>query len=54
MANNSKWTTIIKPKTSILSLNLKEVWDYRDLIFLFVKRNFVTQFKQTILWLVLR
>jgi len=49
MANNSKWTTIIKPKTSILSLNLKEVWDYRDLIFLFVKRNFVTQFKQTIL-----
>ncbi len=49
MAKNSEWTTIIQPKNSLLRLNLKEVWEYRDLIFLFIKRNFVTQFKQTIL-----
>ena len=32
-----------------LNLNLKEVWQYRDLIYLFTKRNFVVSYKQTIL-----
>ena len=32
-----------------LELNLKEVWQYRDLIYLFTKRNFVVSYKQTIL-----
>lgn len=45
----NEFKTIIKPKTSLLELNLKEIWGYRDLIGLFVKRNFVSQYKQTIL-----
>ena len=44
-----KFTTVITPKTGWFDINLKEVWDYRDLILLFVKRNFVAQYKQTIL-----
>ena len=43
------FTTVITPKTGWFDINLKEVWDYRDLILLFVKRNFVSQYKQTIL-----
>jgi len=39
----------ISAKQKFLRLNLKEVWDYRDLIFLFTKRNFVVSYKQTIL-----
>lgn len=44
-----KFSTVIVPKTGWFDLNLKEVWKYRDLIVLFVKRNFVSQYKQTIL-----
>lgn len=44
-----QFTTVITPKTGWFDINLKEVWDYRDLIVLFVKRNFVAQYKQTIL-----
>ncbi len=40
---------IIEPKAHLLDLNLKEVWRYRDLLLLFVKRDFVAQYKQTIL-----
>ncbi|MDD3745929.1 MAG: ABC transporter permease [Anaerostipes sp.] len=50
------WTTIIKPKAKLLDLNLKEVWHYRDLIIMFVKRDFATLYKQTILgplWIIL-
>jgi lipopolysaccharide transport system permease protein len=43
------WTDIIKPKRSLFSLNLKEVYKYRDLLFLFVKRDFISIYKQTIL-----
>jgi lipopolysaccharide transport system permease protein len=43
------WTEVIKPHSSIFSLNLKEVWQYRDLLVLLVRRDFVTFFKQTIL-----
>ena len=46
---DQKFTTVIVPKSKILDFHLKEVWKYRDLIFLFVKRNFVSQYKQTIL-----
>lgn len=51
-----KWTTVLKPKHSLWDINLKELFSYKDLIFLFVKRNFVTKYKQTILgplWLVI-
>ena len=41
--------TVIKPKNGWFDLHLKEVWAYRDLIMLFVKRNFVSQYKQTVL-----
>ena len=57
MANNSKdREVIIKSKTNLLDIDFKELWQYRDLIFLFVKRNFSTRYKQTILgplWLIL-
>ncbi len=43
------WDMIIKPKRNLLDINLKEVWLYRDLIFLFVRRDFVARYKQTIL-----
>jgi len=43
------WTEEIAPKGSLFDLKLKEVWKYRDLIYLFVKRDFVAQYKQTIL-----
>lgn len=46
---DQKFTTVIVPKTKLLDFHLKEVWKYRDLIVLFVKRNFVSQYKQTIL-----
>lgn len=46
---SNTWTEIIEPNSSLLSVNLKEVWRYRDLVLLLVKRDFVTYFKQTIL-----
>ncbi len=47
--NTSEWDRIIAPKSNLLNLNFKEVWNYRDLLFLFVKRDFVAFYKQTIL-----
>jgi lipopolysaccharide transport system permease protein len=41
------WDLIVKPKINLFSLNFKEVWAYRDLVMLLVKRDFVTQYKQT-------
>lgn len=43
------WDLIIEPQTSLLELNLKDVWRYRDLLWLLVKRDFVSFYKQTIL-----
>ena len=48
MADNN-YHIHISSKHSWLNLNLKEVWQYRDLIYLFTKRNFVVSYKQTIL-----
>jgi lipopolysaccharide transport system permease protein len=45
----SKWTEVIEPRTRLLDLHLSEVWRYRDLIMLFVRRDFVSTYKQTIL-----
>ena len=42
-------TYYINSTQSLFSLNLKEVWDYRDLLFMLVKRDFVTFYKQTVL-----
>lgn len=44
-----KWLFEITPKSSLFSLNFKEIWVYRDLLLLFVRRDIVTVYKQTIL-----
>lgn len=49
MKDNKAWDTVIKPKTGWFELNLSEVWRYRDLIYMFLKRNFTGAYKQTIL-----
>lgn len=52
MKNNNvsnDWLFEITPKNKFFSLNLKEVWQYRDLLFLFVKRDVITVYKQTVL-----
>jgi lipopolysaccharide transport system permease protein len=43
------WDLIIRPKRHLLDINLKEIWDYRDLLYMFVKRDIVTVYKQTVL-----
>jgi lipopolysaccharide transport system permease protein len=53
----TQWTEVITPKRSFFDLNLKELWRYRDLIMLFVRRDFVSVYKQTILgplWLFIQ
>ena len=52
-----KWDIVIKPKDKLLAIDFKELWNYRDLCSLFVKRNIITQYKQTILgpaWFVIQ
>ncbi|MGN1239968.1 MAG: ABC transporter permease [Paludibacteraceae bacterium] len=54
---DQQWTTVIRPKEKLLSVDFKEIWQYRDLLTLFVKRNIITQYKQTILgplWYVIQ
>jgi lipopolysaccharide transport system permease protein len=46
---NLKLHTEITPKTSLFDFNFKEIIQYKDLLFLFVKRDFITLYKQTIL-----
>lgn len=45
----NKWTSVIRAKQSSFSINLKEIVEYKDLLFLFVRRDFVSLYKQTIL-----
>ena len=49
MNNEENWDLVIKPKRRLLEIPIREIIRYRDLIFLFVKRDFTTQYKQTIL-----
>ena len=54
---NNDWDIVITPKSKLLSLNLQEVWRYRDLLTMYVKRDIVTLYKQTILgpvWYVIQ
>lgn len=44
-----EWDVVIDPKHPMFSLRLDEVWNYRDLLRILVFRNFVAQYKQTIL-----
>ncbi|QNB47006.1 ABC transporter permease [Thermanaerosceptrum fracticalcis] len=55
--NHENWTNIIQPRKGWFDINLKEIWQYRDLIMLFVRRDFVSIYKQTILgpiWFILQ
>lgn len=51
------WDTEIKPQGGLFEINFKEIWRYRDLLVLFIKRDLVTVYKQTILgpaWFVIQ
>lgn len=47
--DEAQWTLIIRPKRGLLDLRLDQLWRYRDLVMLFVWRDFVSVYKQTIL-----
>lgn len=47
--NNQKWDKVITARKRLLDLHLRDVWDYRYLIKMFIKRDFVVAYKQTIL-----
>ncbi len=47
--DTEEWTLVVKPDVSLLDIRLRELWRYRDLIVLFVRRDFVSVYKQTIL-----
>ena len=54
-AEEQKWTEIIQPQNSLFQLGLAQVWRYRDLVMLLVRRDFVASYKQTILgplWII--
>ena len=55
-STEENWSTVIKPRNSLFEVDLKEIWRYKDLLTLFVKRNIITQYNQTILgplwWLI--
>jgi ABC-type polysaccharide/polyol phosphate export systems, permease component len=44
-----EYNTVIKPQNKLLEVDFKEIWQYRDLFSMFVKRDIITQYKQTIL-----
>jgi lipopolysaccharide transport system permease protein len=55
--NKTQKEEIIRPNSSFFDLNLKEIWRYKDLLFLFVRRDFVAVYKQTILgplWFIIQ
>lgn len=55
--NEEGWDIVIKPREKLLSVDFAEIWRYRDLCSLFIKRNIVVQYKQTILgplWYVIQ
>src|SRR5574344_2084620 len=57
MGNNKPWSLIIENKTSLFRLSLNEVWKYRDLLTMYVKRDIITLYKQTILgplWFIIQ
>jgi lipopolysaccharide transport system permease protein len=49
LKDNEQWDLVIKPQAGFLDLHLRDIWLYRDLLTQFVKRDFVAQYKQTIL-----
>ena len=43
------WSIVIQPETSIFSINFKEIWQYRDLLYIFIRKELVSVYKQTLL-----
>lgn len=57
LKGKEEWTIVIQPKTSLFSLDWGELWQYRDLLVMYIKRDIVTFYKQTILgplWFVIQ
>ena len=57
MASDKTWTTIIKPHNKLWEVDFKELWRYRDLFMMYVKRDIITMYKQTILgplWFIIQ
>jgi len=57
IVKDQEWTTTIRPTSGLLDFRLKELLHYKFLMFLFVRRDFVSQYKQTVLgplWLVIQ
>lgn len=48
-SKENRWDLIVRPQSSILDFNVREIWSYRDLLVLLVKRDFISFYKQTIL-----
>jgi lipopolysaccharide transport system permease protein len=48
-ADSEHWDLVIKPRIGWLEINMRDLWQYRDLMMLFVKRDFIAFYKQTIL-----
>jgi lipopolysaccharide transport system permease protein len=56
-AEREDWTLVIRPKTGWFDLHLADLWRHRDLVMLFVRRDFVATYKQTILgplWFIIQ
>ena len=49
MMEEEKWSLVIVPKTGLFKLDLRELWRYRDLLVMYIHRDIVTFYKQTIL-----
>lgn len=57
LREQDNWTIIIEPKTSLFKLDFDELWHYRDLLVMYIRRDIVTFYKQTILgplWFVIQ
>jgi len=55
--NNGEWTSVIDSKSRWLDIDFRELWRYRDLVLLFVRRDFTAVYKQTVLgplWFILQ
>ena len=54
---SKEWDIVIERKSNLFNLDFKEVWRYKDLLFMYVKRDIVTLYKQTILgplWFIIQ
>lgn len=56
-SGDDQWDLVIEPRKHLLDVNLREIWEYRDLLWMFVRRDIVTIYKQTVLgpvWFVVQ